>query len=212
MNKGLIITLAILAGLFIFGVSIFSTLNSYQKDGVSQETALSAQYLDNQNELSSYIATFYETIGVANLKSDKMDKILTDAVKGRYDGKTSAQPGQGQLFSAIVEAYPDIQNAMGIYDKIVDFIRAGREAFKQKQTKLLSMLQTYDNWRQSGLIRPAVLRVMGFPSDALEARIGSNVKRGAAARDQMYLIVLTGDALKAYETGRQDPLPIPGSK
>ncbi len=195
---------------FIFvSVSIYSTFNTIQQEGVDQETALTAQYLDNQNELSAYVSGFYEQIGIANLKSDKMDQILLDAVKGRYDGKTSAQPGQGQLFSAIKEAYPDL-NGLNIYDKIVDYVRAGRESYKQKQSKLLDMLRAYDRWRQSGIIHSKLVVLTGFPSHALRAQIGVNATFGEQALSQMYVIVLTSDAIKAYQTGVQDPLPMPG--
>jgi len=101
-----------------------SSLNGIQKDGVNYETQLNAQYLDNQNELGSYISGFYEQVGVANLKSQKMDQILTDAVKGRYDGNaSSAQVGHGQLFSAIQEAYPNVD--LSVYDKILNYVQAG---------------------------------------------------------------------------------------
>ena len=210
MSKGLLIGGAILVALVIGIVSIFGYVNGLQKTGVQYETALNAQYLDNQNELSSYKASFYEQIGVANLKSDKMDQILEDAVKGRYEGKMD--PGtSGSLFSAIAEAYPDI-SGLNIYDKIIDHIKAGREAYKQKQSKLLDMLRGYDQWRQSGIIQSRVISAMGYPSNALRAQIGTNAKYGQAALDQMYVIVLTSDTVKAYETGIDEPLQVPGQK
>lgn len=195
--------------LLLMAAAVYSYCNGLYRQGIDMETRLNAQYLDNQNELSTYIASFYEQIGVANLKSDKMDQILTDAIKGRYDKNGSVEPGRGQMFSAIVEAYPNLD--LSVYDKIIDFIRAGREAYKQKQSKLLDMLRAYDKWRKDGYFQQWALRSLGFPSEALEARIGTNVKRGQAALDQMYLIVLTGAALDAYESGRMDPLPVPGS-
>lgn len=201
------IMLALTLGVF----SIYNMFNTIQMEGVDRETALTAQYLDNQNELSSYVSGFYEQIGVANLKSDKMDQILLDAVKGRYDGHTSAQPGQGQLFSAISEAYPDLAG-LNIYDKIVDYVKAGRESYKQKQSKLLGMLQQYDKWRESGIIQSRLIKLAGFPSHALRAQIGTSASFGEAALNQMYVIVLTSDTIKAYQTGVQDPLPVPGGK
>jgi len=211
MGKGLLAAVVIaglfFGGLIIGGICLLLYYNSIQRQGVTFETQLNSQYLDNQNELSTYISKFYETIGVANLKSDKMDQILLDAVKGRYDGKTAAQPGQGQLFSAISEAYPQID--LTIYDKIVELINQGREAYKQKQTKLLGMLANYDNWCKRKDI-PHVWMVGGFPSNALEARIGTSVKRGADAREQMFLIVTTKGTQEAYTTGTMDPLQVPG--
>jgi hypothetical protein len=207
--KTLIIVGAILGALVLGAIGIYGYANSLQMEGVARETELNAQYLDNQNELSTYISKFYETVGIANLKSDKMDQILTDAVKGRYEGHTSAQVGQGQLFSAIKEAYPNID--LSHYDRILDLINSGRDAYKQKQSKLLDMLRSYDKWRESGIFQSMVLGKY-FPSNHLEARIGTSIKHGAEARDQMYLIVLTQSTTDAYNSGHLDPLSIPGAK
>ncbi len=209
--KTLIIVGAIVAALFLSAIGLYSYANGLQTEGVARETELNAQYLDNQNELSTYISKFYETIGVANLKSDKMDQILTDAVKGRYDGQaSSAKTGQGQLFSAIKEAYPNID--LSIYDRILDQIAAGRDAYKAKQSKLLDMLRGYDKWRETGLVQSRIIAAMGVPSNHLEARIGTSVKHGSDAREQMYLIVLTQSTTDAYNSGHLDPLTIPGAK
>jgi len=207
MKPWMWITGGILVVLIIAVVSVYGSLNGIQQDGVSFETQLNAQYLDNQNELGSYISGFYEQIGVANLKSDKMDKILSDAVKGRYDSNnTSAQVGNGQLFSAIKEAYPDLGTNLNLYDKILNYVQAGRTAYKNKQSKLLDQLRSYDNWRKSGIIHSMFVRWMGFPSDALQAHLGATVITGAAAEAQMYIIVLPSDAAQAYQTGTLPPL------
>ena len=212
MKKGLIITGIVFAVILAVGFSLYGYINSTRSTAVQLENGLNAQYLANQNELSSYQAGFYEQLGVANLKSDKMDKIISDAVKGRYDGKMAPGTG-GAFFSAISEAYPEIGTSLDIYDKIVDYVAAKREAYKQAQNKLLDMLRTYDTWRQDGLLRSFVVaNVLGVPSDRLEARIGTDVKRGAEARDRMFLIVITEDARDAYQTGTDKPLmPKPGN-
>lgn len=209
MKKSLIILIVVGVVLGAIGLGFYGYANGINSDGVKMESSLNAQYLDNQNELSSYKTSFYEQIGVANLKSDKMDQIIEDAVKGRYDGKMAPGTG-GAMFSAITEAYPNVN--LDIYDKIVDFIRASREAYKQKQSKLIDMLRAYDNWRRDGLVRKHFVRMMGFPSDGLEARIGKTVTRGQAALDQMWTIVTTDDTKKAYETGTDAPLTVPGGK
>ena len=210
MSKGLLITLGVFAAIVVGLLSFYGYVNSMRNDGIRMETALSAQYLDNQNELSSFKSSFYEQVGVANLKSDKLDQIISDAVKGRYDGKMEPGTG-GAMFSAITEAYPDLKGQLDLYDRIVDFVRAGREAYKSKQSKLIDMLRVYDYWRQEGLIKSMFLGNF-FPSQALNARIGTTVSRGQAALDQMYIIVLTSDAKKAYETGTDEPMQVPGGK
>ncbi len=210
MSKGLLITLGVVAAIVVGLFSFYGYVNSMRNDGIRMETALSAQYLDNQNELSSFKSSFYEQVGVANLKSDKLDQIISDAVKGRYDGKMEPGTG-GAMFSAITEAYPDLKGQLDLYDRIVDFVRTGRDAYKSKQSKLIDMLRVYDYWRQEGLIKSMFLGNF-FPSQALNARIGTTVSRGQAALDQMYIIVLTSDAKKAYETGTDEPMQVPGGK
>lgn len=201
---------AIIAVVLVFLViGAFGKANSIQKTGVDKETALSAQYLDNQNELSAFILGFYEKVSVADRKSDKLEAILVDAVKGRYEGETSAQPGTGMLFSAISEAYPDLTASLDVYDQVLDHISAGREAYKQKQSKLLDMLRSYDRWRRSGIVHSRLVSVMGLPGGDLKARIGTRFTTGSSALDQMYLIVLTEDARDAYETGTLTPLEVP---
>lgn len=197
------------AVLFTVAAIFFSTLDSVQKGGVDRETALNAQYLANQNELGTYISGFYETVSVADRKSEKLETILTEAVKGRYEGQTSAQPGRGQLFSAILEAYPDLTQ-LDVYDRVVDYISAGRASYKNKQDKLLDMLREYDRWRRRGYLHRMVVSLTGYPSDGLEARIGRKVVHGREARDQMYLIVLPSDAAEAYTEGELEPLDAGG--
>lgn len=48
--------------------------------------------------------------------------------------------------------------------------------------------------------------MLGFPSDRMEIRIGSETLEGKEALDRMKQLVLVGEAVEAYETGEQDPL------
>src|SRR5262245_58567300 len=110
-----------LAGVILAVLLVFvgyQQLNGVHQARADYENGLNAQYVSNQNELSSYISGFYEQLGVAKLKSQKLNDILLAAVKGRYDAKGSAaQVGKGQLFSAISEAYPEL-TGLNVYDKV----------------------------------------------------------------------------------------------
>jgi hypothetical protein len=199
---GLVIIIALLGSL----VSGYFYLNGVRNTAVGYETRLSAQYLDNQNHLSAFISGFYEMVGVANLKSDKLDKILVDAVKGRYD-KGGFGAG-GSLFNAIHEAYPDL-SGLNVYDKVADYIAAQRESYRAIQSKLLDMLRGFDNWRQLGFLRSFVVEsVLGVPSKRLSAKVGDQALHGEDALKKMYQIVLTEDAVKAYQSGRMAPLSV----
>jgi hypothetical protein len=206
-----IIGIGIVAVIVLALFGVYSKYNSLQMTAADYETQLNAQYLDNQNELSTYISKFYESVGIANLKSDKMDQILTDAVKGRYEGNSSAKVGGGQMFSSIKEAYPNLD--MSQYDRILDLISAGRDAYKQKQSKLIDMLRGFDKWRVgSGAVNKLLIGWMHIPDDELQARIGKTVTRGRDAEDQMWTIVTTSSTQKAYDTGTMDPLSVPSDK
>lgn len=213
VKKSYIIIGVIAVVLIIATMSLYGTFNSVQKGSVQRESRLSAQYLDNQNELSTYIVKVKEQLQIANLKTDKLDKVLSDAIQGRYGEASSAKPfGQGNaMFSAMVEAYPQLGN-LDIYDKIADTISAGREAFKNKQSALLDQLREYDTWRNSGIVHSWLTGLAGVPSSHLVARIGNQSVTGAAAERQMYQIVTTADASQAFKSGEQAPLdlnPVP---
>lgn len=184
--------------------SMYSYLNKLRNTNIQLSQQLSAQYLSNQNYLSEFISGFYEQIGVANLKSDKMDKILTDAVKGRYgeDGFKS----NGAFFSAIREAYPDI-SALNVYDKIIDYVQSRRAGYRDIQDKLLDQLRAYDTWRKTGYIQSFLVKsIIGAPNEDLKAVVGDKIFKGQDALDKMYQIVLTDKAVNAYTTGRMAPL------
>ena len=201
---GIIVTAAVLILFVLTGAGLYGWVNGLRSTSVGYETGLNAQYLDNQNYLSAYISGFYEQLGVANLKSEKMDKILMDAVKGRYGEKGFSS--QGAFFSAVAEAYPDIKG-LNIYDKIVDYVSAKREGYRAIQSKLLDVLRSYDYWRQDGIIQSWVVETwLGVPTGRLEARLDGKVSRGKEAREQMYVIVLADQAADAYKSGRMAPL------
>lgn len=205
--KVALIVLGCVFGLiFLVSFGVYGYVNGLRSTSIDYETQLNAQYLANQNYLSAYISGFYEQLGVANLKSEKLDKILLDAVKGRYDKEGFST--KGALFSAIAEAYPDL-SGLDIYDKIVDYIASKREGYRAIQEKLLDMLRGYDRWRQDGYAQSAIITsVIGVPTQRLEARIGETVLRGPEAREKMWQIVLAEQARDAYRTGTMAPLSV----
>jgi hypothetical protein len=206
MSTKTIIGIIIGALAIVATISLVSWLTTIRQTAINTETQLNAQYLDNQNYLSSYISGFYEQFDVLQIQSDKLNSILQDAVAGRYDkGGFSAD---GALFSAVVEAYPEASAAtlLSNWGKAQDYIASQREGYRNKQTKLLDLLRAYDSYRWEKWYREFALWVMRFPSKKLEARIGSEVTRGDEAREQMYRIVVTSDVIEAYKSGEMEPL------
>lgn len=185
---------------------IYSNVNNIQKTMVAKETALSAQYSDNQNELSTYISKIRESMGVADKNTEAIDEILTNAISGRYSEGNSLDVDNGKMFSAIQEAYPDLNMASIPYQKVQDEVSAGRESYKNKQTKLLDMIRDYESWKNSGIIRSQVTKIMGAPSENLQARVGDNVLHGQEALNKMKQIIVTNETNDAYNTGEMEPL------
>lgn len=207
MSKPVWIILGVVAAVVLLAVGVYSFVNQTRTEGIVHEQELNAQYLDNQNYLSAYISGFYEKINLANVQSDAFNTILTQAVQGRYDEDGFST--DGAFFSAIAEAYPDLSSLMAAWNDIQTYVTAGREGYRNEQSKLLDMLRAYETWRQSGIVKSMLIRAMGFPSNGLKARIGDQIYFGQAALDKMYQIVLTGAVLDAYNSGTMDPLEVP---
>lgn len=206
--KYIIPAVVVLIGL-LFGLIYITSLNSTRNEGIAQENALEAAYSDNQNSLSAYVLTVKEQLQIADRKSDKLDKVLTDAVSGRYDSDlAAATPGEAsQLISALTEAYPDLEG-LDAYDRILTEISAGREGFANDQSVLLDQIRSYETWLDQGLWHSYMVRTAGFPSNRLEARIGDQVTYGAEALEQMKRIVLEASAKRDFATGETAPLDL----
>lgn len=199
MSTRLIAVLAAFLLLLSSLVGVFSWVDATRTTGVQLEAGLVATYENNQNERSAYVTSFYEQLGVAKLKSAKLDTILTHAVEGRYGDAGAAG---GSLATVIAEAYPQLTQ-LDIYDRVIDHIKGGQEQFKARQTLLLDQLRAYDTWRESGLIQSSLIRFLGFPSARLEARVGGKaVASGPAALAQMRTLVLIQGTAQEFQTGQ----------
>lgn len=206
-GNALVAALVVAGVLVAGGVWFYTYLNGLRTQSVRQENALNAQYLSNQNYLSAFISGFYEQVSVADRKSEKLERILVDAVKGRYedDGFTA----DGAFFAAVFEAYPELGD-LNVYDQIVSYVKSQREGYRNMQDKLLDMLRTYDSWRQDGIVQSRVVATMlGIPSQRLKASIGKDVVYGEDAYERMLTIVLASQAQEAYETGTMEPMELP---
>lgn len=208
MNKTLLTIGSCVVVSLLVAFAVYSYVNGIRDEGIEREKMLSGQYLANQNYLSSYVSGFYEQAGALAMQSDTLNAILEDAVKGRYDEGGFAV--DSPMFAAVVEAYPEagVAQLMENWGRFQDYISAGRDGYRDKQDKLIDMLQRYDQWREKGLVKSAIIRALGYPSRNLEARIGDSIATGEVARNQMYHIVLTSKATEAYTTGEMEPLSL----
>jgi hypothetical protein len=190
-------------------ILIFNSFNEVKSEGVAQEANLDQQYVQSQNVLSNYILGFYEKLGVANLETAKVediDKILVTLLNGQSDVHAWDGP-KSPLFLALVQICPQVTLAQ--YQDLLKYVEQGRSGVQASQAKLLGQLSDFDKWRNSEIIfHPRQVKMFGFPDSNLHVTFGDSTLTGAAAEKQMYNIVLNPMAVKAFATGRQDPLAV----
>lgn len=212
MNKTLIVLgviLALVLGIGLYAVSVYT---SVRNDGRHEELQLTAKYKATMASYGQDRLAFTDSLGIAREKRDAMDKILVDAISGRYNKPGAAQVDNGKLFSAVREAYPDL-SGLNIYDKIVDFIGKMRNKFAQDQAEIAKMVAHYNEWRTTGsFLHPWFVTMVGFPSDSLEVNVGGKIYRGQSALDMMSRPIVGNDTNQIFDTGVDQPNFTPEKK
>ena len=200
---------AVVLGLVGWGIS---TYTSIRNDGRNTELSITAKYKAMQSSYGQDRLAFTDMIGIAREKRDAMDKILTDAVSGRYNKPGSPQVDNGKLFSAITEAYPDL-TGLNIFDKVSDFVGQMRSKFAQDQAQIAEMIKNYNSWRTTGsFLHPTFVSWAGFPSDALEMQANGNTYRGKEALEKMSRPIIGSDTGVIFDTGVDQPALTPEKK
>jgi hypothetical protein len=212
--------IAIASTLSLLLLSGFAKVNALRSQMVGLELGISAQYKNNQNQLSAYALAYSEQVSIADRQSDqqrriladleaeRLRRVLTEAIKGSYDGKVD-KAGQPVLFSAIKEAYPKVDLAS--YNKILLFVQANREAFRSQQQILLDKIRNYKRFSEGDIINSFIIHQLGFPSNHLTAEIGDQKLFGAAALNQIEQIVTDDTTRAAFASGSMKPLTPSGA-
>lgn len=195
------LVLAILIAALLTG---FCKVNGLRAELIQRENFISAKYQTNQAMLSSYVLGYQESLTIADRSSEKLNTILLNAIHGHYDKRTEPN---GALFSAIKEAYPDID--LNGYNRILDFIASRREQFRAEQTELQDMIRNYDSLRTSDLIDNFLADLLGFPSLHLNATIGEEQLTGSAALERVKRVVTDDLTLQSFRSGQMQPLFAP---
>lgn len=153
MSTAVKIILGIFGVIVIFGVIAVSSVVGTRNDAVRQEAGIKAQYSQNQNNYSNYIAKLAETAQVPSMYMEDLTKLYSKVVEGR---KGSDQ----ELFRFIKEANPTVDAS--IYKQIQQVIEAGRNSFEADQKTLLDKRRVYEVALQS-FPGNMVLGAFGFP-------------------------------------------------
>lgn len=205
--------LFVLCGL-IFGISIYSTINSTRDQGISKENLIVATYKGNQAELADTTMSITESLGVADKNAEAVNKVLMDVIStDRYTKNGTVDASKdGALINAlsVAEDSPNLDKMMESYSKVQDTIVSKRTAFKNKQNLLLDNIREYKNWLDSGLVRSNVVKLLDFPSDRLTVTLSDGTTlTGKDALNKMETVLMDKSTANAFDTGVLTPTITP---
>lgn len=202
-----VVILAILAGLIGLGVYAAGVYTSVRNEGRTQEIQLSATYKKVQIKYGQWRLGVTDQLGIAREKRDALDTILTHAIEGRYNKPNSPQVDNGKFFSAITEAYPDLTGQLDVFDKILEYVKQGREIFAQDQIELQEGVKKFNTWRNTGGLFHPMFAGWLFPDNNLEARNGNQPPvYGQAALELMSRPIVGAETGKIFEDGEDKPI------
>lgn len=184
MGKGMIIGLAVLTILAIFGFYIIGALISFNNNAVQMESGIKAQYDQNQNNYDNYWKKLKEAAQVPEMYTEEMKKVWDSVMTGRYGNE-----GSKAMFNWIKEQNPQIDSSL--FKKIQDIIESGRNSFEADQKMLIDKRRGYENYR--GVFPNSLIAgLLGFPKINLNE----------------YRIVTSEETENVFKTKKSEPIKI----
>lgn len=181
MNKLVIGILASVVGLIVIVVAAcFMSYVSANNYGAAVEAQLRAQYSNNQNILTGYYQKIKEAAQVPDMYAEDLKKVTTAAIQGRYGDK-----GSQATFQWLKEQNPQLD--VKVYTKLQQIIEAGRDEFKNGQSKMLDIKRQYEA-QQGFFWRGMWLRIAGYPKEDMSK----------------YKPVIVDSVEKAFEKGKEE--------
>lgn len=155
----LIATVAVLAFGFFIVSQIVGTING----AVVMENGIKAQYSSNQNNLGQLSLKVKESLGVARINNEDLERIIRGSLEGRYgsDGE-----GSKQAMLWVKENYPG-QYDPSLMKTVQQTILSGRTDFEVNQNVLIDKVRVYQN--QLDFVWSGFwLKMLGFPKIKLD--------------------------------------------
>ena len=121
-------------------LSIGCTMWSQRNTAVKLENRVQAQYKDNQNTYDNMWKKFKELTQVTDLQAKQFKDVYMDLISGRNQD-------ENLLFKSVQESNPQLST--DVYIQLQREISAGRETFKNSQTKLLDIIREYNDYVQT---------------------------------------------------------------
>lgn len=164
--------------LAIGGVLAMSYISAYNT-GNQLENKLKAEYENNQNILAQFSQKVLEAAQVPDMMRDDLVKVTREAIQGRY-GET----GSRAVFQMITEQNPQVSEAL--YVKLQQLIEAGRDEFKNGQTRMIDTKRAYETALGS-FWQGTWMRIAGYPKEDLSK----------------YKAIITDSVEATFKTGKE---------
>lgn len=179
---------------WIVGIAVTNTGNKKQQD-------LIARYNQTTNVLSDCLVKTKQDVGLVNAQTAAFDKIITNAVTGRYTEGSTAQPGTGSaLFSAIMEAYPNLDGLSKTFQDVMVTINGCRTDLRTSQAEMQKAAARFVQWRDGSWW----VRNFGgekYPNEALIITVNNKNVTGKDALAQMRTLIVVSEAQKGRDSG-----------
>lgn len=196
---GYLVIGVLVVGGFVFGIanSIQSTFN----EGERREQDLTALYNTSLISLSTCLDQGRTAAQVTEQEYESLKEILVEVAGARYDSPSTASNviGGGQLFSAVVEAYPQIDQRS--WQNLQTVVVGCRDEFQGSQDRIQASAAEYNRWRVSNDVFNGWIKSQ-FPSNELKVvtAVGDTLY-GQSAYDRITRVVSVEGASQAFETG-----------
>ena len=172
--------------------------------GNQQEARLNSWYSGAVASLNNCVVKTARAAQVTGAQTNAVDEVLKDAVGGKYG--TGSNVNQPQMFSALVQAYPD-GSVAGLNKSFQDALATMtgcQDDFVAAQNVVQSHVADFKSWRTGSWIS----RAFGgdqFPNENLEINIaGMPVTTGAQALTIMERPIISTDTANAVSTGENN--------
>ena len=203
-SKPVVIGASSLAGLIVVGLILTFTLfipQGVTSDGNKMESRMNGWYNQAVTALHNCTVKTARAAQVTGGQTDAVDKVLKDAVGGRYG--TGNNMDQAKLFSAIHEAYPE-QSIAGLNKSFQDamaVMTGCQDDFTSAQNVVQAKVADFKAWR-TGSWNVRTFGGDSFPNDNLEINIpGMPISTGQAALQIMERPIVDADTANAIKTG-----------
>ena len=196
-----VIALVVVVIVAVFTVSTINMIKGTFNEGERMEQKLTALYSNSLGTLSECLDKGRVAAQVSVEEFERLKDVLTEVVGVRYEegSDVSEVLGGGSAFSAIVEAYPQIDQRS--WQNLQVVVVGCRGEFQAAQERIQADASIYEQWRVSEDAFNGWIKEQ-FPSDELFVITPSGVPLdGRAAFEHITRVVTLEEANKAFESG-----------